>query len=174
MGRERRRRAKTRLAWRGRGRARFPLVAVWLGSLLILAAVVFREISVFLLRIEGSSNAYGPSVFTGWQLKASETDDLLAAAGPAGVWTTNPLADPFVSWHLSLDFLFVFVLGRCPVPLPRRRGRATAGADAVRVPELVAGRAAAPALHGRSTSPRPATPSRRSGARASAAPSAPS
>ncbi len=108
---------------------RFPLGAVWLGSLLILAAVVFREITVFLLRIEGSSNAYGPSVFTGWQLKASETDDLLAAAGPAGVWTTNPLADPFVGWHLSLDFLFVFVLAaalfRCLVAVgePPRRGR---------------------------------------------------
>ena len=107
---------------------RFPLVAVWLASLVILAAVVFREITVFLLRIEGSSNAYGPSVFTGWQLKASETDDLLAAAGPAGVWTTNPLADPFVGWHLSLDFLFIFVLGailfRCLVAVgePRRRG----------------------------------------------------
>lgn len=89
---------------------RFPLVAIWLASMLILAAVVFREISVFLLRIEGSSNAYGPSVFTGWQLKASETDDLMAAAGPAGVWTTNPLADPFVSWHLSIDFLLALVL----------------------------------------------------------------
>ena len=89
-------RAKTRLAWRATTTDRFPLGAVWLASLLILAAVVFREITVFLLRIEGSSHAYGPSVFTGWQLKASETDDLLAAAGPAGVWTTNKLADPFV------------------------------------------------------------------------------
>ncbi len=94
----------------GEDEASFPKVAVWLGSVLILAGVVFREIGVFLLRIEGSSNAYGPSVFTGWHLKASETDDLLAAAGPGGVWTTNPLADPFVSWHLSLDFVFVFIL----------------------------------------------------------------
>ena len=90
--------------------ARFPLAAVWLGGLLILAGVAFREIGVFLLRIEGSSHAYGPSVFTGWQLRASETDDLVAAAGPGGVWTTNALADPFVSWHLSLDLVFVFVL----------------------------------------------------------------
>jgi hypothetical protein len=75
-------------------RKRFPLVAVWLASLLLVAAVAFGEIGTFLLRIEGSSNAYGPSVFTGWQLKASETDDLLAAAGPGGVWTTNTLADP--------------------------------------------------------------------------------
>ena len=89
---------------------RFPLVAVWLASLLLVAAVAFGEIGTFLLRIEGSSNAYGPSVFTGWQLKASETDDLLAAAGPGGVWTTNALADPFVSWHLTLDLVFTLVL----------------------------------------------------------------
>ena len=49
-------------------------------------------------------------MFTGWQLKASETDDLLAAAGPGGVWTTNALADPFVSWHLTLDLVFTLVL----------------------------------------------------------------
>ena len=112
--------------------ARFPLAAVWLGGVLILAGVAFREIGVFLLRIEGSSNAYGPSVFTGWQLKASETDDLMAAAGPGGVWTTNALADPFVSWHLSLDLVFVFVLAAAlfralvavgEPPRPRRRLR---------------------------------------------------
>ena len=92
-------------------RDRFPLVAVWLAALLVLAAVTFREISAFLLRIEGSSHAYGPSVYTGWNLKFWNTDDLMAAAGPGGVWSTNhELAGPFVGWHLTIDVAFSLIL----------------------------------------------------------------
>ena len=105
----------------------FPLIAVWLAAMLVLAAVVFREISVFLLRIEGSSHSYGPNVFTGFQVKFWDTDALMAAAGPGGVWDTNDLAKPFVSWHLTLDLVFPLLLGwallRCLVAVAEEQPR---------------------------------------------------
>ena len=112
----------------------FPYFGVLTGSLIAVAAVVFREISTFLLRVEGSSHAYGPGVFTGWKIKVTDTDDLLAAAGPEGVWTTNAPAGPFVSWHITIDILFMAVLalalGRILFVVGRRKS-VQAGEDAL-------------------------------------------
>lgn len=77
---------------------------------LLLGLLAFREIAVFLLRIEGSTNSYGPGAFTGWTVPWNESE-LLAAAGEGGVWQDNAeLAGPFVSWHLTLDLAFAPLL----------------------------------------------------------------
>ncbi|GAB3250930.1 hypothetical protein [Nocardioides dilutus] len=93
-------------------RASYLALTVALASALALLGVIFALIGQFLVRVEGSGQIYGPSVFTNAKPKFWVTDELVGAAGVDGLWQEkHALVGPFVSWHLTLDFLFALLLG---------------------------------------------------------------
>src|SRR4051794_20956230 len=61
------------------------LCSVALGAALCVTAVLLHELSTLLSRVEGSQQAFGTRVFTGWHLPW-QTDDFKAAGGAGGLW----------------------------------------------------------------------------------------